>query len=84
MIRGTAEGKYRSIIGRGDNMKISDYTNPELQHFRDQCNFTGMESQFFELRARNATIEQCSEIMNVSVTTANNLSRKVNSKMKRV
>lgn len=65
-------------------MKISDYTKPELQHFREQCNFTHMESEFFELRARNATIEQCSEMLNVSVTTANNLSRKVTSKMKRV
>lgn len=65
-------------------MKISDYTVPELDHFRRNCNFVGMESQFFEMRARNATIEQCSEALGVSVTTANTISRKVNSKMKRV
>ena len=65
-------------------MKISDYTVPELEHFRRYCNFTPREAEFFDLRAGDATLEDCSGIMCCSMTTINGLSRKVKAKMRRV
>lgn len=65
-------------------MKISGYTVPELNHFREYCNFTPTEAEFFDLRARDTTLEECSGIMCCSMTTINSLSRRVKSKMSRV
>lgn len=65
-------------------MKIRDYTVPELNHFRQLCNFTPMESQFFELRAGDATMDDCCDIMGCSMSMADDLSRRVRNKMKRV
>lgn len=65
-------------------MKIRDYTVPELNHFRQYCNFTPQESEFFELRAGDATLEDCCGSMNCTMSTVNNLSRRVRSKMQRV
>lgn len=52
--------------------------------FRSECNFTQEELDFFNYRAKNLTIEQIAELMNISVGKANKLSRKVKDKMKRV
>lgn len=65
-------------------MKVYDFTVPELNYFRTYCNFTNDELQLFELRAQNMPLEQCAEQMNVSVSTAKRLSRKVNNKIIRV
>ena len=65
-------------------MKIYDFTIPELNYFREYCNFTSDERTLFEYRARNIPLEQCAELMNVSVSTIKRLSRKVNNKIIRV
>lgn len=65
-------------------MKIPDFTLPELEYFRRNCNFTIAEREFFEYRNREYTLEQIAELMNVSVPTAKRLSKKVNSKIIRV
>lgn len=65
-------------------MKVYDFTVPELNYFRTYCNFTKDEEILFELRAKNIPLEQCAEIMNVSVSTIKRLSRKVNDKIIRV
>lgn len=65
-------------------MKVYDFTVPELNYFRTYCNFTKDESTLFEYRARNILLEQCAELMNVSVSTIKRLSRKVNNKIIRV
>ena len=65
-------------------MKVYDFTVPELNYFRTYCNFTNDERPLFELRAQNMPLEQCAEQMNVSVSTAKRLSRKVNNKIIRV
>ena len=69
---------------RGDGLKVYDFTVPELNYFRTYCNFTKDEEILFELRAKNMPLEQCAEIMNVSVSTIKRLSRKVNNKIIRV
>ena len=65
-------------------MKVYDFTVPELNYFRTYCNFTEDERILFEYRSRNIPLEQCAELMNVSVSTVKRLSRKVNSKIIRV
>ena len=65
-------------------MKVYDFTVPELNYFRKQCNFTTDERTLFEYRSKNIPLEQCAELMNVSVSTVKRLSRKVNSKIIRV
>ena len=65
-------------------MKVYDFTVPELNYFRAYCNFTSDERTLFEYRAINIPLEQCAELMNVSVSTIKRLSRKVNNKIRRV
>lgn len=65
-------------------MKIYDFTVPELNYFRDYCNFTEDERVLFEYRAKNIPLETCAEIMNVSISTAKRISKRVNNKITRV
>lgn len=65
-------------------MKISDFVKKELDMFRSECNFTDEEMEFFNLRAKNETIQSIAEKMNISIGKADKLSRKVKTKMIRV
>lgn len=65
-------------------MQISDFTEPELQFFRDQCNFTPEELEYFELRSKDKKNYQIAMEMCVSESKVYSLSKKVKSKMKRV
>ena len=65
-------------------MKIYDFTIPELEYFRDNCNFTKEELVLFEYRAKNISLEYIAEIMNISVSTAKRISRRVNKKIIKV
>lgn len=49
-------------------MKICDFVNSELERIRSEANFTKYELFLFELRARDMPLEQCAEIMNVSIS----------------
>lgn len=62
-------------------MKIYDFTVPELNYFRDNCNFTYEEQMLFDYRAKNIPLEYIAEIMNISVSTAKRISRRVNNKI---
>lgn len=39
-------------------MIISDFTEPELDLFRNKCNFVNYEKDLFEMRARGIPLEQ--------------------------
>ena len=65
-------------------MKIYDFTVPELNYFREYCNFTNEERILFEHRSKNIPLETCAEIMNVSISTAKRISKRVNNKIIRV
>ena len=65
-------------------MKVYDFTVPELNYFLRECNFTEDERTLFEYRSKNIPLEQCAELMNVSVSTVKRLSRRVNSKIIKV
>lgn len=65
-------------------MKISKFTKPELDYFRENCNFVNHEVTLFEMRAAGHTIEEIAEELNLSVEHAYRISRQVNDKIIRV
>ena len=65
-------------------MIISDFTAPELEYFRENCNFVNLEIQIFEQRAKGVTLVALAENLNISYDYARHLSRKVNKKILKV
>ena len=65
-------------------MKIYDFTVPELDYFKNKCNFTEEEMILFEYRSKNIPLEVCAEAMNISLSTAKRISRRVNNKIIRI
>ena len=65
-------------------LKIYDFTEPELKYFREQCNFTPAELEYFNLRARYKSNIEISFAMNISTSQVSLLAGKVKSKIKRV
>lgn len=65
-------------------MKIRDFTVPELDRFRELCNFTDDELMYFDLRAKDKSNVQISLEMNVSEAQVSKLAKRVKSKIIRV
>lgn len=65
-------------------MTISDFTQIELDYFRDKCNFVNLEKDVFELSASGYTLEYIAEKLNISVDYVRKLSQKVNRKIIKV
>ena len=65
-------------------MKICDFTVPELNKFRELCNFTEDERMYFELRSKNKSNVQIAYEMHVSESTVSILACKVKKKILRV
>ena len=65
-------------------MKICDFTVPELNRFRELCNFTDDEMTYFNMRSKNKSNVQIAYEMNVSESTVSVLARKVKKKIVRV
>ena len=62
-------------------MIISDFTQFELDYFRQACNFVGNEIEVFELRSKGIPLEQVAEHVNMSVDGVKKTSRKENKKI---
>lgn len=65
-------------------MKIRDFTVPELNRFRELCNFTDSELEYFNLRARDKSNIEISMEMNISEAQVSKLAKRVKSKIIRV
>ena len=65
-------------------MKIRDFTVPELDRFRELCNFTEDELKYFNLRARDKSNVQIAMEMNISEPQVSKLAKRVKSKMIRI
>lgn len=65
-------------------MIVSDFTVPELDIFRANCNFVGNELALFELRSDGVPIEQIAEMLERSVDGTKKISQKVNRKIIKV
>ena len=62
-------------------MKICDFVNSELDYIRSEANFTNDEMTLFNMRANNIPLEECAEIMNVSVSTVKRLNKRIKAKI---
>ena len=62
-------------------MKICNFTQSELDLFRDECNFTDTESKCFELKARDCTDVQLAMELNISEATVAVIMRRVRTKI---
>ena len=65
-------------------MEIYDFVEWELQKFRDECNFTHEELEYFELRAKDKKNYQIAMEMNVSESKVYSLAKRVKRKIKKV
>ena len=65
-------------------MKICDFTKPELDTFRRECNFTEIERQCFDLKAKDKTNTQLAMELSVSESTISVVMRRVRTKITRV
>ena len=65
-------------------MMVADFTKPELDYYRLNCNFVGNELKVFELRSQGIPLEQIAETLNMSVEGIKKVSQKVNRKITRV
>ena len=63
---------------------IRDFTVPELNRFRELCNFTDDELRYFNLRAKDKSNVQIAMEMNVSEAQVSKLAKRVKSKIVRV
>ena len=65
-------------------MKLRDFTKPELDKFRELCNFTDDEMAYFNLKSRNKSNVQIAFEMNISEAQVSKLAKRVKSKMIRI
>lgn len=72
------------VLFWGRIMKICKFVMPEIRILIDNCNFTQDELVLFNLRARDIPLEECAEIMNMSVSSVKRISQHVGWKIERV
>ena len=65
-------------------IQIYDFTVPELNKFRELCNFSDAELEYFNLRSRHKSNVEISLTMHVSEAQVSKLARKVKDKILRI
>lgn len=62
-------------------MRICDFTTRELEMFRKECNFTDIEMQCFNLKAKNKTNVELSMELNICDSTVSTTMKSVRQKI---
>ena len=62
-------------------MKISDFTKPELDRFRKECNFTEIERRCFDLKAKGMTNYQLAMELNICDSTVSSTMKSIRAKI---
>lgn len=65
-------------------MKIADFVKPELDYFREVCNFTEEENQYFDYKSKDMSNVQIALEMHISEAKVSVLAKKVKTKIKKV
>lgn len=65
-------------------MKIYDFVNWELDKFRQECNFSTEELEYFNLRAKHYSNFEISMKMNISESKVSKLAKSVKQKILKV
>ena len=65
-------------------MKICDFTKPELDYFRENCNFVNDEITVFEMRAGGKSLDEIANETHLTIDNIRKISVKVNKKILKV
>ena len=65
-------------------MRICDMTVPELNRYREMCNFLDDELIYFNMKSRNKSNIQIAIQLNVSEVQVSRIANKVRDKMTRI
>ena len=65
-------------------IRIAECTKPELDHYRDQCNFTQDEAAVFDMLARGWSQKQIYARLPYSDSTVGRIARRIREKMGRI
>lgn len=65
-------------------MKIADFTQPEIDYLKENCNFVNFEIPLFDMRSKGMTLETIADKLNISIDYARKISQKVNRKIIKV
>ncbi len=62
----------------------TEFTEPECERFRRECNFTEQELAVFNLRVKDTTIVQIQDKLNMSEATVNRRIKSIKKKIHKV
>ena len=65
-------------------VQVYDFTVPELNKFRELCNFTNDELEYFELKSKKKSNIQIAFAMNISEAQVSKLAKRVRNKIIRI
>lgn len=71
-------------MNKNNQIKVYDFTKPEIDYILSMANFSPPEREFFNLRNEYLTLEQAAERMNISPTTAYRINKKMKFKILKV
>lgn len=66
------------------DMQIYDFVEKELRYFRQECNFSAEELEYFNLRAKHFSNQQIAIKMNISEGKVSKLAKSVKTKILKV
>lgn len=65
-------------------MRICDLTVPELNRYRELCNFLDDELRYFDMKARDKSNIQIAMAMSISESQVSRIAARVKEKMRRI
>lgn len=66
------------------HLKIRDFVEPELEYFRNTCNFSESEMAYFNLKAKDKSNVQIAMELNISEPQVSKLAKRVKNKIIKV
>lgn len=66
------------------HLKIRDFVEPELEYFRNTCNFSESEMAYFNLKAKDKSNIQIAMELNISEPQVSKLAKRVRNKIIKV
>ena len=66
------------------HLKIRDFVEPELEYFRNTCNFGESEMAYFNLKAKDKSNVQIAMELNISEPQVSKLAKRVRNKIIKV
>lgn len=65
-------------------MRIPDFVKSEIDYIKNNANMTPRETELFDLRNKENSLEECAERMNCSISTVYRINKSMKKKIMRV